>query len=254
MRWAHEALDAASGDRADEAESLRGLAAAERMRGRMKQASAYLREGRERAADLPSLEGWNWIEVARLATAVGRTGDAQKALGKARSAFAKSSDRAGYCAVGEGLGFAALADGDTRAADQRLSSARQAWRDAGQRRPELRCTLGIGLAASASGAHEAALHEYRDALLLAPQVGDRRVENVARLGVGVSLAHLGDPKKGRAHVDAARRNLDGELVDPDVAALRVAALPTQPELRPAAADALRRLGRVTEADALPGAG
>ncbi len=247
---ATQALQTAKTPR-DEAEAFRELAAAERMRGRMKAASTYVKEGRARCEDLPGLEGWLWLEVAMIGLAVARSKDAVRALTRARSAFAKAGDRAGYCAVSEGHGWAALEDGELRVADQRLTSAQQAWMDVGQRRAAVRTLLRRGLVAAEAGQLELALQQFRDVAGAVGAVGDRRLEIIARMGVAATSLALGDSRAGAGPMLLLNRDAEeARLVDPDVARLLRLAAPWAPELVEPASSQLRRLGRAKEAEGL----
>lgn len=235
----------------DEAQAFRELAAAERQRGRMKAASTYVKEGRARTEDIPRLQGWLWVEVARIGLAIGRHKTAARALGRARSAFAKAGDRAGYCAVSEGHGWTALEEGELRVADQRLASAQQAWKDLGQRRASVRTAFRRGLVAAAAGQHDRALSQLREVAGAVGAVGDRRLEVLVRLGIAaVSVADGSDPKAVATIGLLLREIDDARMVDSDVARLLVLASEKAPSLREAARSQLRRLGRRAEADAL----
>jgi tetratricopeptide (TPR) repeat protein len=247
---ASRALEAARST-GDEAAAFRELAAAERLRGRMKAASTYVKEGRSRAGERPALEGWLWVEVARIGLSVGRHKDAVRALSRARAAFAKAGDVAGYCTISEGHGWAALEEGDVRVADQRLASAQQAWIDIGQRRAAARTLLRRGLVAAQAGRYDRAMEQLRDVAGAVGAVGDRRLEIVSRLGIAAVSVAAGSDRGAAATVGLLLRDVEeAKLVDPDVARLLVLASGRAPELMEPARSQLRRLGRRGEADAL----
>ena len=250
--YASDALEVAS-SRADTVRAIRELAIAERLRGRMRAVSSLVREGRSLCVDRGDLdsEGWMWVEVALLGIAVGRTKDANRALGTARSAFARTGSRAGYCAVAEAFGSLAGAEGDHRGAAQRLSSARLAWTQAGQQRFALRCTLSIGVVALESGQMEVAATTFRDVLAQSAGVGDTRLQLLARLGHGVAAQRTGGKRDAiQGAVSAAQLVTRNQLVDPEAARIAVVGRNDLEGLHELAVDQLRRLGRRQEADKL----
>jgi len=255
--YASDALDAAS-TRGDSVRAIRQLAIAERLRGRMKAASSLLRQGRSLCVDRGDLdgEGWMWVEVALLGMAVGRVRDANRALGTARSAFARTGSRAGYCAVAERFGTLAGAEGDLRGAAQRLSSARLAWTQAGQQRFALRCSLGMALVALEDGDPGLAATTLRDVLGQAAGVGDTRLQLLARLGLvvasGVQAGALSPRESGTMTSTVELLHRSG-LIDPEAARLAVAGHRLHDDLHALARRQLRRLGRRAEAEALEGA-
>jgi len=249
---ATRALEAAPSS-GDEAEAFLELAAAERLRGRMKAASTYVKEGRSRAEGRPGLEGWLWVEVAHIGLSVGRHKDAVRALSRARAAFAKAGDRGGYCIISEGQGWAAMEEGDLRVADQRLASAQQSWIDIGQRRAAVRSLFRRGLVAARAGQLDRAIQQFRDVAGAGGALGDRRLEMLARLGIAAVHVAAGTDRRASATVGLLLRDVeDAKLVDPAVAQLVSLASARAPELVEPAKSQLRRLGRRAEADALRG--
>ena len=247
--FASDALSLAT-TRSDHLRAVLQLAAVERLRGRMKAASTLLKEGRTMAADRGDslTEGWMWTEVARLGMAVGRLSDANRALGSARTCFARASSRAGYCAVGEHFGLLALFEGDHRGARQRLASARSAWLQAGQQRAAVRCATRLALVAMASDELEPASRAIRDTLSVSDTVGDRRIEQVARLALAYLLArqHKDDEALRLVREVSGQAEASG-WVDPEIAFVAAMGAPDLDPLRPLAHSQLLRLGRRNEA-------